>query len=82
MAVGTTGSGRYLIGDYVGADVVRNEITAQATAAVNIDPEVDTPEVLKKYSEQYRTGPGWTFLTGKESDITLLRKKLGMYDED
>jgi len=41
-AVGTTGSGRYLTGDYVGADIVRNEITAQATAAINIDPEVDT----------------------------------------
>ncbi|HPI32500.1 MAG TPA: acyl-CoA dehydratase activase, partial [candidate division Zixibacteria bacterium] len=41
-AVGTTGSGRYLTGDFVGADVVRNEITAQATAAVNIDPTVDT----------------------------------------
>ncbi len=41
-AVGTTGSGRYLIGDFVGADVVRNEITAQATAAVNIDSTVDT----------------------------------------
>ena len=25
---GTTGSGRYLTGDYVGADIVRNEITA------------------------------------------------------
>ncbi len=42
IAVGTTGSGRYLIGDFVGADMVRNEITAQATAAVRIDPEVDT----------------------------------------
>jgi predicted CoA-substrate-specific enzyme activase len=41
-AVGSTGSGRYLIGDFVGADVVRNEITAQATAAVAIDPTVDT----------------------------------------
>jgi len=41
-AVGTTGSGRYLTGDYVGADNVRNEITAQATAAVSIDPTVDT----------------------------------------
>jgi predicted CoA-substrate-specific enzyme activase len=41
-AVGTTGSGRYLIGDFVGADIVRNEITAQATAAVDIDPTVDT----------------------------------------
>ncbi len=38
----TTGSGRYLTGDFVGADVIRNEITAQATAAAVIDPEVDT----------------------------------------
>jgi len=42
IAAGTTGSGRYLTADYVGADIVRNEITAQATAAINIDPEVDT----------------------------------------
>jgi len=40
--VGTTGSGRYLTGDYVGADVVRNEITAQATAAIHLNPGVDT----------------------------------------
>ena len=40
--VGTTGSGRYMIADYVGADIVKNEITAQATAAVFIDPTVDT----------------------------------------
>ncbi|MEO0225773.1 MAG: acyl-CoA dehydratase activase, partial [candidate division WOR-3 bacterium] len=42
VAVGTTGSGRYLIGDFVGADVIRNEITAQARAAISIDPQVDT----------------------------------------
>jgi predicted CoA-substrate-specific enzyme activase len=40
--VATTGSGRYLTADFVGADLVRNEITAQATAAVHIDPSVDT----------------------------------------
>ncbi len=40
--VGTTGSGRYLTGDFVGADIIRNEITAQATAAAAVDPEVDT----------------------------------------
>ncbi len=40
--VGTTGSGRYLIGDFVGADVIRNEITAQAYGALFLDPEVDT----------------------------------------
>lgn len=42
IGVGTTGSGRYLAGDFIGADIIRNEITAQATAAVAIDPEVDT----------------------------------------
>ena len=38
----TTGSGRYLIADFIGADVVKNEITAQARGATEIDPEVDT----------------------------------------
>jgi predicted CoA-substrate-specific enzyme activase len=42
IGVGATGSGRYLTGDFVGADSVRNEITAQATAAAKIDPSVDT----------------------------------------
>lgn len=42
IGTGTTGSGRYLTGDFVGADVIVNEITAQATAAADIDPEVDT----------------------------------------
>lgn len=38
----TTGSGRYLIADYIGADIVKNEITAQAAASVFIDRNVDT----------------------------------------
>ena len=42
MGAATTGSGRYLTGDMIGADIVRNEITAQATAAAAIDPRVDT----------------------------------------
>ena len=39
---GTTGSGRYMIGDLVGADIVRNEITAQARGAIEVGPKVDT----------------------------------------
>lgn len=39
---GSTGSGRYLTGDFIGADIVRNEITSQARAAAAIDPAVDT----------------------------------------
>ncbi len=42
LGAGTTGSGRYLTGHFIGADVIRNEITAQARAAAAIDPEVDT----------------------------------------
>ncbi len=42
LGVATTGSGRYLTADFIGADLVRNEITAQAEAAIAIDPEVDT----------------------------------------
>ncbi len=40
--VGTTGSGRYMTADFFGADIVKNEITAQARAAAFIDPTVDT----------------------------------------
>ncbi|BBB92683.1 MAG TPA: acyl-CoA dehydratase activase [Methylomusa anaerophila] len=40
--VGTTGSGRHLAGIVVGADTVKNEITAHAVAAMHIVPEVQT----------------------------------------
>lgn len=40
--VGTTGSGRQLVGVMVGADVVKNEITAHATATVSRYPDVRT----------------------------------------
>lgn len=39
---GTTGSGRYLAGVMVGADVIKNEITAHAVAAAHFVPEVQT----------------------------------------
>ncbi len=42
IAAGTTGSGRYLTGDFIGADKIINEITAQATAAIDFDSTVDT----------------------------------------
>ena len=41
-AAAATGSGRHLIGDLINADVVVNEITAHATAATFVCPEVDT----------------------------------------
>lgn len=40
--VGTTGSGRYMIADFTGADIVKNEITAQARGAAAFVPDVQT----------------------------------------
>ncbi len=40
--VGVTGSGRYMIAELVGADVIKDEITAQARAAMALDSDIDT----------------------------------------
>jgi predicted CoA-substrate-specific enzyme activase len=42
LSVGTTGSGRQLAGVIVGADLVKNEITAHATASQKMVPDVRT----------------------------------------
>ncbi len=42
LAVGVTGSGRERIGRMLGADAIRDEITAQAKATVHWAPEADT----------------------------------------
>lgn len=63
-----------ILGDRIGRDVFMYSIS--------IDPEHDTPEVLRQYVEKFRVGPGWLFLTGKEADITLLRRKLGLYIDE
>ncbi len=43
--VGVTGSGRYLIGSFIGADLIKNEITAQTRAGAEVDPEADIIEI-------------------------------------
>ncbi len=42
LGAGTTGSARHLSGIIVGADIVKNEITAHAVAALHVVPEVRT----------------------------------------
>lgn len=59
-----------MLGDRMGKDVFFYSIT--------IEPEIDTPKVLKAYTQKYKIGPGWTFLTGKEKDIKLISRKLGL----
>ncbi|SFM64761.1 acyl-CoA dehydratase activase [Thermodesulforhabdus norvegica] len=42
LGLATTGSGRNVVGDFVDADLIVDEITAHARGAVYMDPEVDT----------------------------------------
>jgi len=58
------------LGDRMGKDVF--------FYSISIDPKHDTPEVLKAYAQRFHVGPGWLFLTGKEEDIKLVSKKLGL----
>ena len=59
------------LGDHLGRDIF--------FYSLSIDPQHDTPAVLKAYSEKFHTGPGWLFLTGAKADIELIRRKLGLH---
>lgn len=60
-----------LLGERVGRDIF--------FYSISIDPERDTPAVLKAYAAKF--GATWLFLTGKPEDIRLIGKKLGMLRE-
>jgi len=47
--------------------------------SISIDPEYDRPEKLKAYSEQFRAGEGWEFLTGDSADIVRVLKSFDSY---
>ena len=48
-------------------------------ASFSIDPEHDTPDVLKKYAADYGvTNPNWHFMTGDRADILKLSNE-GFY---
>lgn len=60
--MGTTGSGRKLIGNVFGADSVVNEITAHVTGASHTDPEIDTIfEIGGQDAKYIRTKNGHIF---------------------
>ena len=61
-----------ILGERVGKDV--HFIT------VTIDPETDTPEVLKEYRDRFRAN--WPFYTGDKDQIINIRRKLGLFVED
>src|SRR5437773_1740150 len=58
-----------ILGDRIGRDIFMYSIS--------LTPEHDTPEVLRKYAENFRVKPGWHFLTGKPANIEAVRRSLG-----
>lgn len=47
--------------------------------SISIDPDNDTPEVMKEYLERYDAQPGWDFLTGNREDIIAVMRAFDAY---
>ncbi len=47
--------------------------------SVSIDPENDTPKVMKDYLKRYRAKSGWDFLTGSRADIDKVMHAFNAY---
>jgi protein SCO1/2 len=47
--------------------------------SISIDPENDTPKVMKEYLKRYRAKPGWDFLTGSRADIDKVMRAFNAY---
>jgi cytochrome oxidase Cu insertion factor (SCO1/SenC/PrrC family) len=62
------------LGERVGRDI--------ELVSVTLDPTTDVPDRLKAYAAKFHAGEGWTFVTGKKSDIDKLLMALGGYSSD
>lgn len=47
--------------------------------SLSIDPENDTPKVMKDYLKRYGAKPGWDFLTGSRADIDAVMRAFNAY---
>ena len=48
--------------------------------AITVDPERDTPEVLKRYAQAHGVDlAGWAFLTGTAAEIREVARRYGVY---
>lgn len=62
------------LGSQLGKNVFMYSLTLQ--------PEFDTPKVLRDYVRSYHIEPGWTFLTGRPKEMDAIRRKLGFFNDD
>jgi len=57
------------LGDRIGKDL--------HLISISVDPETDTPELLKEYAERFEAKPGWYFLGGPKENVEWALHKLG-----
>jgi len=50
--------------------------------SITIDPENDTPKIMKDYLKRYNAKPGWDFLTGSRGDIDKVMRAFNAYIPD
>lgn len=50
--------------------------------SISVDPARDTPAMLEQYAERFHARPGWVFVTGAADDIGVIRRRLGVGDND
>lgn len=47
--------------------------------SISIDPDSDTPAVMKAYLRRYNAREGWDFLSGKREDVIRVMKAFDAY---
>jgi protein SCO1/2 len=50
--------------------------------SITIDPENDTPKIMKDYLKRFRAKPGWDFLTGSRTEIDAVMRGFNAYIPD
>ena len=49
---------------------IQDQIPKAKLVSISVDPEYDTPSVLKEYGTRFQAGASWFFLTGTREQIT------------
>lgn len=60
---------------------VQQNLTTTAPEAklisISVEPSTDTPQRLNDFAARFKAGPGWTFVTGDNTEINSLLRALG-----
>lgn len=62
------------LGSRLGKDIFMYSMTLQ--------PEFDRPRDLYDYVKRYGIKPGWSFLTGQPTEMEIIRRKLGFFNDN